>query len=151
MKYEHFHFSVLSLSRFSTFRCFVILCLPPDRFFVLCYPLGSHLDPRGSNVVPVAPMCPLWALIWSLLAPFGSPLVLSFGSFWFPLGSLWHPFGPLGFFCPLASFWFPLASYWLSFGSLCLLAPSAFPLALFWLRLAPFWSSLASLALMWPS
>ena len=109
------------------------------------------LDPRGSHVPPLAPICgssglhfgPFWVslpLFWLPLAPFWFPLV-SLGSllvpFWLPLVPFWFLL-PVGFllvpfwiplppiWLPLAPFWLHLVSLWLSFGSL-------------WLRSGPVW------------
>ena len=73
---------------FFNFSTLGVLCLPPFRFSVLGAP---NSEPRGSHLVPLAPIC-------------GS-CGLPFGSTWLPCGSVWLPFGS-----PLAFRWFPFGS-----------------------------------------
>ena len=120
-------------------------------FFVSGTLRAPILDPRGSELVPLAPICGSpqlpFGLVLLLLAPFGS-LLVPFGSLLVPVGPSWFPFGS-GWFPsdrpPLAPFWFPSVRFGLP------LVPFGLPLAPFWFPLAPWfpfgspWLSVGSL------
>ena len=129
MKYQHFHFQVLSF--FMIFQLFDFwgVCVSHLLDLFVSWSFGvPTLELQGSILVLLLPIFPFWGPLWSLWLPLGFLLVpvgflwLPFGSLLAPFGSLLAPFGSLWF--PLAPFWFPLALRWFRLGSLVALCCS---------------------------